>query len=331
MEKRTEKLSRILNELNIDGLFITDLYNIRYFTGFTGTTGVALATKNGNFFFSDFRYKAQATKQVTEMGLEFVEVSRGSLQTIKDIFKVELVPVGNKLIMERMVKSDEEIALIKKAVEISDVAFSEALKIIKEGVSEKEVSSYMEYIQRKLGADDRSFTTIFASGYRSAMPHGVASDKKIQKEEFITMDFGAYYEGYVSDITRTVYYGNNITDRHKEIYNTVLEAQLLGIETIKEGVMSDEVDKVVRNFFNEKGYGKYFGHGLGHGIGAEIHELPYLSSASQIELKENMVVTSEPGLYFDGWGGVRIEDDVVVKKDGREVLNKSNKELIILS
>ncbi|BBM42021.1 peptidase M24 [Leptotrichia wadei] len=358
MEKRTEKLSRILNELNIDGLFITDLYNLRYFTGFTGTTGVALATKNGNFFFSDFRYKTQATKQVTEMGFEFVEVSRGSLQTvgeyikkfglknvgfedinvsfslyqtIKDIFKVELVPVGNKLVMERMVKSDEEIALIKKAVEISDAAFSEALKIIKEGVSEKEVSSYMEYIQRKLGADDRSFTTIFASGYRSAMPHGVASDKKIQKEEFITMDFGAYYEGYVSDITRTVYYGNNITDRHKEIYNTVLEAQLLGIETIKEGVMSDEVDKVVRNFFNEKGYGKYFGHGLGHGIGAEIHELPYLSSASQIELKENMVVTSEPGLYFDGWGGVRIEDDVVVKKDGREVLNKSNKELIILS
>jgi len=311
MEKRTEKLSRILNELNIDGLFITDLYNLRYFTGFTGTTGVALATKYGNFFFSDFRYKTQATREVSEMGFEFVEVSRGSLQTvgeyikkfglknvgfedinvsfslyqtIKEIFKVELAPVGNKLVMERMVKSNEE-----------------------------------------------TFTTIFASGYRSAMPHGVASDKKIQKEEFITMDFGAYYEGYVSDITRTVYYGNNITEKHKEIYNMVLEAQLLGINTIKEGIMSDEVDKTVRNFFNEKGYGEYFGHGLGHGIGAEIHELPYLSSASQIELKENMVVTSEPGLYFDGWGGVRIEDDVVVKKDGREVLNKSNKELIILS
>ena len=162
------------------------------------------------------------------------------------------------------------------------------------------------------------------------MPHGVASDKKIQKEEFITMDFGAYYEGYVSDMTRTVYYGDNISDRHVEIYNTVLEAQILGVNTIKEGIMSDDVDKVVRNFLTEKGYGEYFGHGLGHGIGAEIHELPYLSSASHIELKENMVVTSEPGLYFDGWGGVRIEDDVVVKKDGREILNKSNKELIIL-
>ena len=162
------------------------------------------------------------------------------------------------------------------------------------------------------------------------MPHGVASDKKIQKEEFITMDFGAYYNGYVSDMTRTVYYGNNITEKHKEIYNLVLEAQILGVNTIKEGVMSDDVDKVVRNFLTEKGYGKEFGHGLGHGIGLEIHELPYLSSVTHIELKENMVVTSEPGLYFDGWGGVRIEDDVVVKKDGREVLNKSNKELIII-
>ena len=197
-------------------------------------------------------------------------------------------------------------------------------------MSEKEIAGYMEYIQRKLGAEDRSFETILASGVRSAMPHGVASDKKIQKEEFITMDFGAYYNGYVSDMTRTVYYGNNITEKHKEIYNLVLEAQILGINTIKEGVMSDEVDKVVRNFLTEKGYGKEFGHGLGHGIGLEIHELPYLSSVTQIELKENMVVTSEPGLYFDGWGGVRIEDDVVVKKDGREVLNKSNKELIII-
>lgn len=229
-----------------------------------------------------------------------------------------------------MIKSDEEIGFIKKAIEISDVAFSEALKIIKEGVSEKEIAGYMEYIQRKLGAEDRSFETILASGVRSAMPHGVASDKKIQKEEFITMDFGAYYNGYVSDMTRTVYYGNNITEKHKEIYNLVLEAQILGVNSIKEGVMSDEVDKIVRNFLTEKGYGKEFGHGLGHGIGLEIHELPYLSSVTQIELKENMVVTSEPGLYFDGWGGVRIEDDVVVKKDGREVLNKSNKELIII-
>ena len=354
---RIDKLNRILDELNVDGIYLTDLFNLRYFTGFTGTTGIALATKEGKYFFSDFRYKSQAAKQVEPMGFEFVEVSRGSIklvgefieklglkkigfedhnvtfssyQTLKEVFKAELVPIGDKITYVRMIKSDEEIGFIKKAIEISDVAFSEALKIIKEGVSEKEIAGYMEYIQRKLGAEDRSFETILASGVRSAMPHGVASDKKIQKEEFITMDFGAYYNGYVSDMTRTVYYGNNITEKHKEIYNLVLEAQILGINTIKEGIMSDDVDKVVRNFLTEKGYGKEFGHGLGHGIGLEIHELPYLSSVTHIELKENMVVTSEPGLYFDGWGGVRIEDDVVVKKDGREVLNKSNKELIII-
>ena len=131
-------------------------------------------------------------------------------------------------------------------------------------------------------------------------------------------------------MTRTIYYGNNITDRHKEIYNTVLEAQLLGIETVKVGIRSDEVDTVVRNFFKEKGLAEAFGHGLGHGIGLDIHELPYLSSVTQIPLKENMAVTVEPGLYFDGWGGVRIEDDVLVTKNGCEVLNKSPKELIII-
>ena len=331
---RVDKLNRILDELNIDGIYLTDLFNLRYFTGFTGTTGIALATKEGKYFFSDFRYKSQATKQVEPMGFEFVEVSRGSIklvgefieklglktvgfedknmtfseyQIIKELFKADLVAVGEKLNLERMVKDEDEIKTIKKAIEISDVAFSEVLKIIKEGVSEKEIAAY-----------------------RSALPHGVASDKKIEKDEFITMDFGAYYNGYVSDMTRTIYYGNNITDRHKEIYNTVLEAQLLGIETVKAGIRSDEVDTVVRNFFKEKGLAEAFGHGLGHGIGLDIHELPYLSSVTQIPLKENMAVTVEPGLYFDGWGGVRIEDDVLVTKNGCEVLNKSPKELIII-
>ena len=201
MEKRTEKLTKLLDELNLDAIFITDLYNLRYFAGFTGTTGVGLATRKGNFFYSDFRYRSQAEAQVTKMGFEFVEVSRGSLkfvgehaeklglkkigfedhnvtfssyQTLKEVFKAELVPIGDKITYVRMIKSDEEIGFIKKAIEISDVAFSEALKIIKEGVSEKEIAGYMEYIQRKLGAEDRSFETILASGVRSAMPHGVA-------------------------------------------------------------------------------------------------------------------------------------------------------------
>lgn len=354
---RTEKLRTILRELNIDGLYLTDLYNLRYFTGFTGTTGVALVTGEENFFFSDFRYRTQAEREVVPMGFKFVEITRGTdnligeyaekygvkklgfedrnvifseYQRLKELFKAELVPVGDKLILGRMIKTEDEIQKIKKAVEISDAAFSEVLKIIREGVSEKEIAGYMEYIQRKLGAENRSFDTILASGYRSAMPHGVASDKKIQKEEFITMDFGAYYDGYVSDMTRTVYYGSNISDRHREIYSTVLEAQILGINTVRAGVMSDDTDKTVRSFFRERNLDEAFGHGLGHGIGLEIHELPYLSRMSQIELKKNMVVTVEPGLYFEGWGGVRIEDDVVVTEDGCEILNKSSKELIII-
>jgi len=265
MEKRTEKLAKLLDELNVDGIFLTDLYNLRYFAGFTGTTGVALATRKGNFFYSDFRYRSQAEAQVSKMGFEFKEVSRGSLKFVGEH--------AEKLGLKKIGFEDHNVTFSL------DVAFSEVLKIIKEGVSEKEIAGYMEYIQRKLGAEDKSFETILASGVRSAMPHGVASDKKIQKEEFITMDFGAYYNGYVSDMTRTVYYGNNITERHKEIYNLVLEAQILGVNTIKEGIMSDDVDKVVRNFLTEKGYGEYFGHGLGHGIGVEIHELPYLSTA----------------------------------------------------
>ena len=249
---------------------------------------------------------------------------------MKDIFNAELVPVGDRIILERMVKTPDEIEKIKKAVEISDTAFTEVLKIIKEGVSEKEVAGYLEYIQRKLGAENRSFDTIVASGHRSSLPHGVASNKKIEKDEFITMDYGAYYDGYVSDITRTVYYGSNISDRHRKVYNSVLEAQLLGVSTVKAGMMSDDVDTVVRDFLKERGYVEEFGHGLGHGIGLEIHELPYLSGMSHIELKENMLVTVEPGLYFDGWGGVRIEDDVIVTKDGCEILNNSSKELIII-
>ncbi len=356
MEIKTQKLENILKKLNIDGLFLTDMYNLRYFTGFTGTTGVALVTKEKKYFFSDFRYKKQATEQVTKMGFEFVEsrtliasagefvkklrlknvgfednnVSFALYQTIKENFSSKLTPVGNELILQRMKKSEKEIEIIKKAIEISDIAFTEVLGIIKEGVSEKEIAAHLEYIQRKLGASDRSFDTIVASGLRSAMPHGVASDKKIQKDEFITMDFGAYYDGYVSDITRTVYYGQNITNRHKEVYNTVLAGQLLGIKTIKAGMYTDEVDKAVRDFFESKNLGEYFGHGLGHGIGLEIHELPYLSKAQHLELEENMIVTVEPGLYFDGFGGVRIEDDVIVTKDGCKVLNKSQKELIII-
>ena len=350
-------LKKIIENSNVDAIFITDMYNLRYFTGFTGTTGMALATKEGNFFFSDFRYKEQATKQVEEKGFKFVEVGRNSLDKVKEIidkfgikkvgfedlnmtfnyykkieelFKVELLALGSALSNQRLIKKDFEIENIKKATEISDIAFAETIKIVKAGMSEKDVAAHLEYIQRKLGAEDKSFNTIVASGYRSALPHGVASDKKIGNNELVTTDFGAYYNGYVSDVTRTFFVGDKIEDKQREIYNIVLEANLLAIKHVKVGMKGSELDKIARDYIAGKGYGDNFGHGLGHGIGLEIHEAPTVSPLGDIVLEENMLITIEPGIYIEGYGGVRIEDDVIVKKDGCVVLNKTSKELLMI-
>ena len=350
-------LNKIMENMNVDAIFITDLYNLRYFTGFTGTTGVALAAKEGNFFFSDFRYKEQATKQVEANGFKFVEVGRNSLDKVKEkidelgikklgfedlnvtfsyykkleeIFKVNMCPLGESLVKQRLIKKDHEIENIKKAIEISDTAFSETLKIIKVGITEKEIAAHLEYVQRKLGAENRSFDTIVASGYRSALPHGVASDKKVGMNELVTTDFGAYYNGYVSDMTRTFFVGNEISDKQKEIYDIVLEANKMAIKQVKAGMKCSDLDKIARDYIASKGYGDNFGHGLGHGIGLEIHEAPTVSPMGDIILEENMLITIEPGIYIDGFSGVRIEDDVIVKKDGCVVLNKSNKELIMI-
>lgn len=351
------KLNNLLQQNNLDGILLTNKYNLRYFTSFTGTTGFALVTKTGRYFFSDFRYKEQATNQVTPRGFEFVlwdrtmksvaeflkkdEVKRLGIEdqditlsyynNLKTEFEgVELVSLEDKVSKTRMIKTEEEIENIKEAVRIADIAFSQILEKVKEGVKERDLSAEIEYIMKLNGAEDKSFDFIVASGYRSAMPHGVASDKTIGKNEFVTFDFGCYYNGYASDITRTIFFGDEITEKHKEIYNTVLEAQLLAISKAKAGMKASELDKVARDYITEKGYGEYFGHGLGHALGLEIHEQPFVSKIGDIVLEENMVVTIEPGIYIEGFGGVRIEDDVIIKKDGCEVLNKSPKELLIL-
>ncbi|MGM0509191.1 MAG: M24 family metallopeptidase, partial [Fusobacteriota bacterium] len=214
-------------------------------------------------------------------------------------------------------------------IRITDIAFEEITSKIKVGMKENEVAAQLEYIMKKNGATDKSFETIVASGHRSAMPHGVATDKIIGKNEFVKMDYGCYYNGYVSDMTRTVFIGEP-TEKHKEIYNTVLEAQKLAISKVKAGMKAKELDKIARDYITSKGYEDNFGHGLGHGIGLEIHESPGISQKGEVELKENMVITIEPGIYIEGFGGVRIEDDVVVKKDGCEVLNKSPKDELII-
>ncbi|GAJ42490.1 putative Xaa-Pro dipeptidase/Xaa-Pro aminopeptidase [Parageobacillus thermoglucosidasius NBRC 107763] len=354
MMGKLEKLRALFAEYDIDGMLVTNPYNRRYITGFTGTAGVAVISQDKAVFITDFRYIEQASKQVQgfeivkhtgpiveevakqvarlhiqKLGFEQEDVSYATFKAYEQAVNAELVPTSLVVEKLRLIKSESEIKILKEAAAIADAAFEHILSFIRPGVKEIEVANELEFFMRKQGATSSSFDTIVASGYRSALPHGVATDKVIEKGELVTLDFGAYYNGYCSDITRTVAVGE-ISDELKTIYNIVLEAQLRGMKGIKPGMTGKEADALTRDYITEKGYGDYFGHSTGHGIGLEIHEGPTLSARSDVVLAPGMVVTVEPGIYIPGLGGVRIEDDTVVTENGNEALTHSPKELIIL-
>ncbi|WP_156290821.1 M24 family metallopeptidase [Oceanobacillus salinisoli] len=353
MEKLS-KLRKALEEKELDGILVTSPYNRRYVTGFTGTAGVAIISKDDSRFITDFRYTEQATAQAKEfqiiehkqvieqeikkqlkdmnikrLGFEKDHVTYGVYQTYHNLFDSELIPVSGLIEEIRLIKSDEELTILKKAAKIADDAFAHIQSYIKPGVKEIDISNELEFFMRKQGATASSFDIIVASGYRSALPHGVASDKEIQSGELVTMDFGALFQSYCSDITRTIAVGE-ISDQLREIYDTVLEANLRGVNGIKPGLTGKEADALTRDYIKEKGYGSYFGHSTGHGIGLEVHEGPGLSSRSNKVLKPGMVVTVEPGIYMAGIGGCRIEDDIVITENGNERLTFAPKELIQL-
>lgn len=351
---KLEKLRKALTEQNIDGLLITNEYNRRYMTGFTGTAGVAIVSQDDAVFVTDFRYTEQAKKQIQEfrivqhdgvlfkevasqvdkMGIKTLGFEKDTMtyslyETYNSLIEAELVPLSGLVEKIRLIKTEQEINIIKVACEVADQAFSHILEYIKPGLTELEVSNELEFFMRKLGATSSSFDTIVASGLRSALPHGVATDKVIEKGDFVTLDFGALYNGYISDITRTIAVGQP-SDKLVEMYNTVLESQLLALEKVGPGMTGIEADRFARDFLASKGYGEAFGHSTGHGIGLEVHEGPALSSRSNASLEPNMVVTIEPGIYLPGIGGVRIEDDILITETGNEKLTHSTKELIIL-
>ncbi len=348
------KLRQALIDLNVDALLITNEYNRRYMTGFTGTAGVAVVTKNDAVFITDFRYTEQAAAQVKDfrivqhtgtifaevgaqvalmgaktIGFEKDSMSYGTYEIYKEAVKAEFVPVSGVIEKIRLIKTTEEINIIKAACEIADNAFTHILEYIKPGLTELDVSNELEFFMRKQGATSSSFDIIVASGVRSALPHGVATDKVIEKGDFVTLDFGALYNGYISDITRTIAVGQP-SDKLVEMYNVVLESQLLALEKVGPGMTGIEADAVARDYLKSKGYGEAFGHSTGHGIGLEVHEGPGLSYRSNTVLEPNMTVTIEPGVYLPGIGGVRIEDDILITETGNERLTHSTKELIIL-
>lgn len=353
MEK-LEKLRAEFEKAGIDGLFITSPYNRRYISNFTGSSGAALISMDKAVFITDFRYIEQAKSQcggfqivkhegsiadktaeqlkelgIKRLGFEQDYVTFAEYKTYEKAFEAELFPVSGMIEKLRLIKSDAEIKILKEAADIADAAFKHIIDFIRPGLTELEVANELEYFMRKAGATSSSFDIIVASGYRSAMPHGVASEKVIVAGDMVTMDFGAYYKGYVSDITRTVAVGEP-DPKLKEIYNIVLEAQLRGINGLKPGMSGKEGDALTREYISENGYGEYFGHSTGHGIGLEVHEGPALSVRSETILQPGMVVTVEPGIYIPGLGGVRIEDDTVITEDSNEPLTHSTKELLIL-
>ena len=353
MQKRIKKVREIIADSEFDSLLIDSDVNRFYLTGFTGSAGRVLFTPKKEYFITDFRYTEQAEDQTD--GFEIIELNKDVVESINDILQedgteklgfeaktvnyyqygkynekfkdIELISTEDLIKDIRMTKDENEIELIKKAIDISDKAYDHILEFIEPGMTEKEVALELEITQKKLGGEKNAFDFIVASGERSSMPHGVASDKVIKENELITLDFGTFYKGYCSDMTRTFVLGQ-ASEKQKEVYNTVLKAQQAVIDQIKAGMTGVEADKIARDIIKEAGYGDNFGHGLGHGIGVEVHEGPTASYKSEDTIIENSIVTDEPGIYIKGWGGVRIEDDLLITKDGCEVLNSSPKELI---
>lgn len=353
MEKIT-KLRKLLEENKLDAILITNPINRRYISGFTGTAGVAIVSQEATRFITDFRYVEQATEQakhftivehkssieseinkqlnelnIQHLGFEKDDVTYAGFQRYEKSFEVNLVPVGGLIENIRLIKTPTELRIIKKAGEIADAAYEHIQGYIKPGVKEIEIANELEFFMRKQGATSSSFDMIVASGYRSALPHGVASEKEIQSGELVTMDYGALYNGYCSDITRTVAVGE-VSDQLKTIYDTVLEAQLRGVKGTKPGMTGKEADALTRDYITEKGFGEYFGHSTGHGLGLEVHEEPRLSHLSESVLEPGMVVTVEPGIYIPNVGGCRIEDDIVITETGNERLTNASKKLIQL-
>lgn len=352
-----EKLIRLreaMEKVNVDGFLITSTYNRRYMTSFTGTAGAVLISLKEAKFITDFRYVEQATKQaigfeviqhkgtlieevgkqakemkIDKLGFEQEYLTYALYTQYEKAVNAQLVPISGIIENLRLIKTPSEIKILKEAADIADRAFTHILDFIRPGITELEVSNELEFFMRREGATSSSFDTIVASGTRSALPHGVATDKIIESGDFVTLDYGAYYNGYVSDITRTVAVGKP-SDELIKIYDIVLEAQLRGMAGIKAGMTGKQADALTRNLIEEKGYGKYFGHSTGHGIGLEVHEGPALSIKSDLILQPNMAVTVEPGIYLPGVGGVRIEDDTIITINGNEPLTHSKKELIIL-
>lgn len=363
-ESRLSTIRGKMKERNIDGLILFPSSNQYYVTGFRTFPGERLLltiipAEGEAFFISPMLYESQVKKEswikdiitwgdndkpyeILTREMESRGLCKGRfavddnlyavqlLSIIKALPQIEFIPLGDLLGSLRISKSQEEIEKIRMASRIVDEVVEEVRKNARPGMTEIEIAALMEFEMRKRGSEGPSFETIVGSGPNSALPHYNAGERKVGIGEFIVLDFGATYNGYCSDTTRTLCMGEP-TDKMKEVYNIVKEAQEIGVRTVRPGIKAREVDEAVRKHISDRGYGKYFTHRTGHGLGIEIHEEPYISGISESILKPGMVFSIEPGIYIEGEFGVRIEDIVVVTENGCERLNNYTRELTVIN
>lgn len=336
----------------LDGLLVAKPSNRLYLSGFTGSGGVLLITPETQVLITDFRYREQAQAEapnfrIVQQGTSFCKtlgelaqelaLSKLGLENdyvtivqfeeyVRELPNIKFIPLADLVLSLRRIKTLREVENIKKAVAIADRAFYTMRDFIRAGRTEKEIALELDFHMRRLGAEKNAFPTIAASGERGALPHGAPTDKIIRAGEMLTLDYGAVFQGYCSDITRTFILGQP-NEKQKEIYQLVLAAQIATEQAIQPGMRGNEADRIARDMIREAGYGDYFGHGLGHAVGLDIHEEPRLSPRDESILEPGMIVSVEPGIYLPGWGGVRVEDLVLVTAKGCQVLTQSPKTL----
>ncbi len=353
--KNLEKYRSVLSD-DVQGLLLTSRYSRMYAAEFDIAEGYAIVSRQGARYFTDSRYIESAQKNIggfevieiglsnplmtalnqaitdfgiTTLGFEEEYLTVSELNMFEERLSAQFVPVQEKINVFRHAKESWELERMVKAQEITDRAFAEVCTRVREGMTEKELAAELIYCLYKNGGEGLSFDPIVVSGPNTSMPHGVPGDRKLQKGDFITMDFGVLYQGYCSDMTRTVALGY-ATDEMKEVYNTVLRAQLAGIAVSKAGVSGKTVDAAARDVIAEAGYGEYFSHSYGHSLGLEIHEAPNCNTRNEEPMPLNAVCSAEPGIYIPGKFGVRIEDVVIFEENGCHDITKSPKDLLIL-
>jgi Xaa-Pro aminopeptidase len=352
---RLAAVSAGLEDRQIDALLVTGLPNIRYLSGFTGDNAILLAARGRSILFTDPRFEIQAAQEascpvkiakgplvvdvaaaIKRLGLKRIgfEPARITVQVLKGLsgrlpMRAAMHETDGWIEQLRMVKSEEEIARIRRSVIVNSQAFEQAARRVRVGMSEGDLAAELEYRMRRLGAEKPSFETIVAGGARSALPHAQPTSAKLAGGQLVVVDMGATVDGYCSDMTRMLFLGEP-GPKVKRTYRAVLEAQLAGVDAVRDGASTSKVDAAARRVLRAYGLDRAFVHSTGHGLGLEIHEPPRIGRKDKSRLQEGMAVTIEPGVYLEGFGGIRIEDTVVVTRSGCEILTPTSKELRVL-